>query len=323
MKKYGLSKSAVPTALCAAGLCLTGTAYAQTAAQLGQLQSFLGNRAEVGVILGASDAAGGGNYTVDGRGGNDDFEFSLFKFGGGGEIGDPRPLGNSGLMWNPYVFGNFGYISGDNDIDVGPLAGSDFEESAIGIQLGGGMALHFTERLTITPFIGVLYGHYDAELKAGTPSAQPVEDFLDDEGSADTIGATPGVGLAYRLPIGETTLTLGAKYTFFGTTDIGGSDIEIDGSSHILEQRIDADVPLNAHLWGCRLHTGGYFALTEALGDIGDTMGSDVWGTIHPRILLDTTGKLWKVTRIGLGASYIKGENFDGWDIGVDVSFKF
>ena len=311
MKKYGLSKSAAPAALCA-GLCLTGTANAQlTPAQTSRLNDFFGDRAEVGIVLGASDSAGGGSYTVDGRNGLDDFEFSLFKFGGSAELGDARPLGNSGVMWNPYVFGTIGYISGDNDV-VGSI---DLKESALGINFGGGMALHLTERFTVTPYVGVIYGHYDVELKNSVT-------ILDD--TVDTIGATPGIGLAYKLPVGRNTLTFGAKYTFFGTTDIGDSDIEdAGGSSHILEQRIDADVPLNAELWGCRLHTGGYVSLTEALGDIGDSMNSDWWVTVHPRLLFDVTGKLWKMDRIGLGASYIKGDHFDGWDIGVDVSFKF
>jgi hypothetical protein len=321
MKKNARSKSAVPTALCA-GLCLTSTGYAQvTSAQIGQIEDFLGNRAEVGVVLGASESASGGSYTVDGRKGLDDLEFSLFKFGGSGEIGDPRPFGDSGAMWAPFVMGTIGYISGDHDIDVGALAGSDFEESALGINLGGGIALHLTDRFTVTPYVGIIYGHYSSDFSAKTPAQKPAEDLLSED--LDTIGGTPGINLAYKFPIGQNILTLGAKYTFFGTTDISDSEIEADGSSHVFEQRVDADVPLGAELFNCRLHTGGYVALTEVAGDIGDTMNSAYWATFHPRLVLDTTGKLWKTERLGLGASYIKGERFDGWDFGVDVSFKF
>ena len=321
MKKNRLSKTAIPTALCA-GACLAGTAYAQTPAQVSALRSFIGDRAEVAVILGASDSAGGGNYTVDGRNGNEDTEFSLFKFGGAAELGKPRPLPNSPATWSPYVFGNFGYLSGDNDITAGPLNGNSFEETGIGIQLGGGIALHVTERFTVTPYVGMIYGHYEMDFHAHNAAGNAVKPLVED--SLDTIGATPGISLAYAMPIDTTTLTFSAKYTYYGTTDISSdTDIEVGGSSHILEQRVDADVPLNASLWGCRLHTGGYVALTEPLGDIKDTMRSDYWGTIHPRLLWDTAGKLWKVDKIGLGASYIKGEHFDGWDIGVDINFKF
>ena len=312
----------MPTAVCGC-LCLTGTASAQlTSAQRDQLRQFIANRAEVGVILGASDSAGGGNYTVDGKNGNDDLEFSLIKFGGSGLIGDPRPMGDSGVKWSPMLFGNIGYISGDHDIDVGPVAGIDIEESAFGIQFGGGVAFHLTDRFTVTPYVGVIYGHYEADVDARTPAGQAIADELED--GFDTIGGTPGVALEYALPAGPTTITFGGRYTYYGTTDISSdTDVEVGGDSHILEQRVDVDVPLNAELFGCRLHTGGYVALTEALGDVGDTMDSDVWATIHPRLLLNTSGKLWKVERMGLGFSYIKGDNFDGWDIGIDVSFKF
>src|SRR5829696_2196608 len=101
MKKNALSKSAVPASLCA-GLCLVGGAWESqaqlTGAQKRQLGDFFGNRAEVGIVLGASDAASSGSYTVDGRRGNDDLDFSLMKFGGGGEIGPARRLGDGGMM---------------------------------------------------------------------------------------------------------------------------------------------------------------------------------------------------------------------------------
>ena len=52
-------------------------------------------------------------------------------------------------------------------------------------------------------------------------------------------------------------------------------------------------------------------------------MNSDVWATVHGRLLLDTTGKLWKMDRIGLGMSYIGASHFSGWDVGIEVGFKF
>src|SRR5204863_576083 len=125
MKKLTLNKSAVPAALCA-GLCLAGGALQSQAQVTGpqkrELNSFLANRAEVGVILGASDSASSGSYKVDSQTrGQEDLDFSLTKFGGGGEIGPARKLGSSDIMWNPVVMGTIGYISGENRITQGPL----------------------------------------------------------------------------------------------------------------------------------------------------------------------------------------------------------
>src|SRR6266576_1210732 len=120
MKKLNLSPSERlgSTALCA-GLCLFGGGLVQTQAQLTpgqkkQLGDFFGNRAEVGVILGASDSASGGNYTVDGRRGNEDLDLSLTKVSGSGEFGPTGKLGDSGMTWRPFAMGSFGYLSGNN-----------------------------------------------------------------------------------------------------------------------------------------------------------------------------------------------------------------
>jgi hypothetical protein len=327
MKKIALSRSAAPAAICA-GLCLAGGALQSqaqlTPAQRKQLNDFFGNRAEVGIILGASDSASAGSYTVDGRHGNDDLDFSLMKFAGGGEIGQARKLGDSDITWHPVVMGAIGYISGDNDITVGPLIGNKVDESALALHLGGGMALHFSERFTVTPTVGVLYGSYEPEFNGRTAAGRVVEAALDDE-TADTIGVTPGIAVAYKQPMGKNMWEFSARYTFYGTTEISGSDFDAGGSSHVFEQRADLDIPLDASLWECPLHTGGYVSLTEAAGDISDTMRSDIWATIHGRLLLNTEGKswAWKMDRLGLGVSGILANHFTGWDAGVEVGFKF
>lgn len=330
MKKIALRKSAAPAALCA-GLCLAG-GVVQSEAQLTPAQrrlvlkefnEFFGNRAEVGVILGASDSASSGSYSVDGQRGNEDLDFSLSKFGGGGEIGAPRKLGDSDVTWNPVVMGNIGSISGKNNITVGQLKGNKLDESALGLQFGGGMAFHITERFTVTPTVGLIYGHYEPDLIAHTKKGRQAKLFLDD--SADSFGATPGIGVAYKVPMGKNMWEFSAHYTFYDTEDVSDSNFDIGGSSHVFEQRADLDVPLPAELWDCQLHTGGYFALTETAGDIADSMNSDVWGTIHGRLLLDTLGKSWswKMSRIGIGMSGIFADHFTGWDAGVEVDFKF
>jgi hypothetical protein len=319
-----------PVAVCA-GLCLAGGAL-ETQAQLtpgqvkllkGRLSDFFGNRAEVGVVLGASDSASGGSYTVDGRRGNEDTDFSLTKFGGGGEIGAPRKMGDTEYTWQPVVFGNIGYISGKNTLDAPPFNHDKLEEGALGIQVGGGVALNFTERFTVTPTIGVIYGHYEPDLIAHTATARALKPLIDD--SADSLGVTPGIAVAYKLPMGKNMWEFSARYTFYGTEDISDSDFDIGGSSHVFEQRADLDIPLSAEVFDCQLHTGGYVSLTEVAGDIGDTMNSDVWATIHGRVLMNTEGKswAWKMDRLGLGMSGIFGSHFTGWDAGVEVSFKF
>jgi len=317
-----------PAALCA-GLCLTGGALQSqaqiTPSQQKLLTEFVGDRAEVGIVLGASDAASSGSYTVDGKNGNDDLDFSLMKIGGGGEIGKPRPLGSSSVQWAPVIFGNVGLMSGKNDLAAHnanvDLRGDKLDESALGMQVGGGVALHLTERLTVTPYVGLLYGHYELDYTAHSADGKLIKAALDD--SADTLGATPGISIAYKMPLGKNTLELSARYTFYGSDDVSDSNLDVGGASHVFEQKADIDIPLPWEIANCPLHTGGFLSLTETGGDISDSMASDSWATIHGRLLMNTEGKFWKMDRAGLGMSYIAAEHFSGWDVGIEVSFKF
>src|SRR6185503_7627995 len=114
MKKLAFRKSVAPAAVCA-GLCLAGGALQSNAqltpGQKRQIKDLIGNRAEVGIVLGASDSASSGSYTVDSpRSGQDDLEYSLLKFGGGGEIGRERKLGDSGYTWHPVLMGSIGVV---------------------------------------------------------------------------------------------------------------------------------------------------------------------------------------------------------------------
>jgi hypothetical protein len=327
MKKITLTKSAAPAAFCA-GLCLAGgalSAQAQvTPEQKSLLKEFFANRAETAIILSGSDSIGGGNFTVESDR-NDDIEFSLLKLGGSGQLGNPRPMGDTGVKWSPYLRGVVGFASADNEIKFGTLAGNDLEETTFAVQFGGGVTFWMTDHLRVTPSVGVLYGYYETELDDSTPAGTAAKPILDLE--LQTLGATPGIELAYAIPAGKITFDLSTKYTLYATGDISDDDksngLEADGTTHVWENKVDVDIPLGLEMFNCQWHTGGFVGHTALFGDVTDSLATDNYFTIHPRFVANTEGKLWKVSRLGLGASYYVGEDFSGWDIGVEVNFKF
>ena len=327
MRRSILNKSAAPASLCA-GLCLAGgtlSVMAQlTPEQADLIRTRVSNRAEAALILSGSDTIGGGNFTISPERG-DDLEFSLTKFGGNGTLGDPRPLGNSGMTWSPFVKGVIGQMSGDNRITFGTLNGNAIEESTLAVQLGGGAVFNINDRLSITPSIGVIYGHYETKFDANNAAGNAVNRLL--EISLDSIGSTPGLAIAYKIPISSLTLTLSSAYTLYATSDISDEGdsrgIKANGTTHVWENKIDVDVPLDWEVWNSRLHTGGFISHTALFGDITDSMNTDNFFTIHPRLVADVWGKMWKVSTIGIGASFYAGDNLTGWDIGIDVNFKF
>lgn len=93
---------------------LPALAQAQfTPAQVSQLQSLIGSRIEALTILGGDYGLAGGSFRSTGRlqvVGNTDSTSGVTTLGGAGDVGDPQPLGELGVGWQPRVQGNMGYI---------------------------------------------------------------------------------------------------------------------------------------------------------------------------------------------------------------------
>ena len=48
-------------------------------------------------------------------------DISLNKFGGAGDVGDPSPIGHTGIGWQPVLQGSMGYADDKNTFISGPL----------------------------------------------------------------------------------------------------------------------------------------------------------------------------------------------------------
>ena len=312
----------------ALGLLLLGAF--STSAQLppdvvSRLQNTIGSRIEAMTILGGDYGVAGATYNAD----NNDLDISISKFGGMGDVGDPRPLGDSGLKWQPRLQGNMGYLTTERDFDTGLLAGDKSENSSFAIQFGGGARFWFTEHLSLTPTIMGMYGHSENDYSARSAFSQANKDDLEDAGlidwDADTWTVRPAAELSYLWTWKRTVIEIISSFAYFHTEDFNtsSSNVSVDGDSETWQNKIDVDIPLGVNLFKRELHTGGFFSRTEFLGDIEDGIQADHLYEAHGRLVLDFLGKLWKVKWIGLGGSYLWGNNFDGWSAGLDVAFKF
>src|SRR5271157_755239 len=87
-----------------------------------QFNSVVGSRVEAADILGGDFGLSGGSYSTTGNG-THYADIDVSKFGGGGDVGDPKPLGNTGIGWQPRVQGSMGELTAKNHFDHGPLAG--------------------------------------------------------------------------------------------------------------------------------------------------------------------------------------------------------
>jgi hypothetical protein len=142
----------------------------------------------------------------------------------------------------------------------------------------------------------------------------------------DTWTIRPSADFQYIYLWGRTIFTLSSEPTFFHTESFSASNpnVSINGDSTTWKNKVDVDIPLGKDLWGHELRTGGYFSRTDLYGGVNDGLSLDHLYEFHGRLVLDYLNQLWKVQWIGIGASYLWGNNeFSGWSIGADVAFRF
>src|SRR5262249_8331659 len=214
-----------------------------------------------------------------------------------------------------------------NEFATGYLQGNESVYDVLAVQLGAGARFYFTDSLSLAPTISGIYGHTENEFKPHNAVGDAVKaaasgTYVDCQ--LDTWSIAPSLDLRYRWSWQRTAFELSSRYNFFHTESLSGSSpvVSVNGDSHTWENKLDADVPLGWKVFGCELHTGGFFARTELFGGIADGLNADHVYTANGRFVLDVLGKVWKVRWLGLGATYFFGEHVDGWSAGLDLRFQ-
>jgi hypothetical protein len=275
----------------------------------------------------------GGDFGASGAA----FKFSksenldLTKFGGGGNIGDPKPLGGSSVRWQPVVQGSLGILHATNDKLPDQLAGAESETRSFAIQFGGGGRFWFDEHFNVAPTFMGMYGHtsdhFDPRTNSVAASLVPAgrdQGILD--WTADTWTVRPALELQLRYKWGRGIYTFTCNPVYYHTEVFSASNpnIGVIGNSGTVDDKIDADIPTGVRILNRELRTGGYLSRTELFGGLEDGLnGVDHIYELHGRLVLDYLGQLWKVQWLGLGASYLWGPDVSGWSVGLDAAFKF
>ena len=313
-------------------LLLALPARSQTPAEINDLRNTIGDRIEAATIL-------GGDFGMDGASFNRGSEgnLNLQKFGGAGDIGDPTQLGDLPIAWQPRLEGEMGYLSAKRDFTSADtfagqsLNGADSKFHDFSIQFGGGARLWFNDAFSIAPTIMGMYGHTENSFYPnGNAFAQANQPLARQLGlvdyTADTWTVRPAADLQYIYTWRRVIITLNSDPTYFHTESFSTSNpnVSVNGDSETWQNKIDVDVPLGKDLWGHELRTGGYFSRTELMGDMKNGLGINHLYEIHGRLVLDYLNQLWKVQWIGIGASYLWGDNgFTGYSYGLDIAFRF
>ena len=313
----------------AAGLLLAlPVRAALTPAQIKEIQSVQGSRIEAMTILAGDVGLSGGNYAKNDNK-KDQADISISSFGGFGDVGSPKPLGDTGIGWQPRLQGNMGYMTATKKLKTPLLNGDKSEFDTFAIQFGGGVRFWFDEHFSIAPTFMGMYGHtenhYTANSAFGLANKAEAKQLGLIDWTADTWTIRPSLDFQYQYTWHRTVFTLSSDPTYFYTDTFSSSakGVGVDGNSETWKNKIDVDVPLRLELFGHELRSGGYVSRTELYDGIRDGLNTDYVYDVHGRVVLDFLGELWKVKWIGLGVSRLWGSNFTGWSIGADVAFRF
>jgi len=281
-------------------------------------------------ILGGDYGLNGGSYNSENNA-KHNVQLKSSKFGGMGDVGDPSPLGDTGIAWQPRLQGSMGYLTTRKSFTdpSTPINGDINEFDTFAIQFGGGARFWFNDHLSLAPTIMGMYGHTSDSYTANSAFAQGNYTALKNAGvidwNVDTWTVRPAGQLAYVFTWRRTIFTLTSDGTYFHTESFTSSNpnFSINGDSEMWQNKIDVDVPLGVQIFNHELRTGGYFSRSDFFGDLNTGLNTDHLYEVHGRVVLDFLGQLWKCQWIGVGYSYLWGSNFNGISYGLDVAFQF
>jgi hypothetical protein len=287
---------------------------------------------DASTVLAGGPGVQGGSFSSSTSGVDTDLNIS--KFGGDGDIGDPRSLGLLGIRWQPRLEGNIGYVTYKNHFDTAPLAGDQNKYTTIAVDFGGGARFWFDDHLSLAPTVSGIYGHTKNDYTAASSLGRANFAAADQAGlinwDVDTWTIVPGAELSYQWTWRRVTFTVSSTFSYFHTEDFrsSSSKVNINSDSETWENKLDVDVPIGLTLLNREVHVGGYYSWTGFYGDLREGFSESHLevksvNEIHGRVVLDVLNKLWKVKWLGVGGSYFWGDQFTGWSVGVDAAFKF
>ncbi len=302
-----------------------------TPAEENDIKNIAASRVVALDIYGCDYGLTGGTFNSD-HNADSNTKVNSSKFGGSGDVGDPIPLGTTGIAWQPRLQGSMGYLTTRKSF-TNPAATNivnDINEfDTFAIQFGGGARFWLNDNLSLAPTIMGMYGHTSDSYTANNAFTQGHYEALKNAGlidwNVDTWTIRPACELAYVYTWRRTIFTLTSDGTYYHTESFKSSNpnFSINGNAEMWQNKIDVDVPLGVQIYNHELRTGGYFSRSDFYGDLETGLNTEHMYEAHGRVVLDFLGQLWKCQWIGLGYSYLWGSNFTGVSYGIDVAFRF
>jgi hypothetical protein len=282
------------------------------------------DRIESLAFFGGDYGASGGVFAFRGNG---RFNLSVDKAGGGGDVGDPRPLGDGSVKWNPTVYGNIGYLSISDEEAPEPLTGNTLDYRSLGMELGGGARFWFSDHFSVAPALNAVYVRTEQTFNALTDTGKQYLVPMQEAGWVDwrveTWSAVPSMELMYEWMRARAIYYVKSNYSYYHTESFNNSSVvNVNGNSQTWKNTFDADIPIGVMLFGHELRTGGHLDETSLFGNFRTGLDTSHLYTVDGRLVLDMLSSLKMVYWMGLGVSYTWSGNLSGWSVGLAMRLK-
>ena len=236
-----------------------------------------------------------------------------------GDVKDPvRPLivGNGALLRT-----TAGYNSPDG------IGESDFTVTSLfALSAGGGALVKLSDSLTFSPVVSLTYSHIKNRYDFNNPYSQGYLEQYESElfnWKMDVFTYTPPLKLYYQKDVGFEVFNyqIAYSYLFNDTISDDSSLIDVNSSTGLTSNRFDVLIPTGLEVDAASLFVRPMFQWNNISGNAVAGLGLrdlyEVGADLVAKVLESDT---W-VSTVTVGASYVTGDCFEGYHLGLAATF--
>ena len=236
-----------------------------------------------------------------------------------GDVKDPvRPLivGNGALLRT-----TAGYNSPDG------IGESDFTVTSLfALSAGGGALVKLSDSVTFSPVVSLTYSHIKNRYDFNNPYSQGYLEQYESElfnWKMDVFTYTPSLKLYYQKDLGYGVFNYQIAYSYLLNDTISDDSplIDVNSSTGLTSNRFDILIPTELTVDAASLFVRPMFQWNNISGNAVAGLGLrdlyEVGADLVAKVLETDT---W-VSTVTVGASYVTGDSFEGYHLGVGATF--
>jgi hypothetical protein len=273
-------------------------------------------------IFTSQDTASSGVFSFESDSpGVSDLDIDLIK------IPVTHTFGEEQDVLRPQIRGVLGSLKSTRSIQTGaPGSIADFSRlEVLTAGLSGGVVYKVWNELRVTPLIGVAYSHvkrrYDFNNSFSQTNLQPYDKDAFNT-SVDVMTYSPTLEIDYTFKEGATTLIPKVRYShlFNDSVSSESSVIDVNSDSGMLQSFVDVNTPLGYTVLGQDLGLHPFIVRTDLFGTAKDARGPNYFHELGADLTFTDSNRTL-LEGFSVGGSYIFGDDFSGYRIGVGLIF--